>query len=127
MNELPISLSGLEKEDVFSVATALLYTLKDTPEYSVVSELFYILDYDNFIKLIRYFGGLEIRIPSSAEISELLKVLLLYQYRNVEELPWKEALSKADITEDESCLYRAKLIALSKILKSHNIGKRSYD
>lgn len=127
MKELPVSLEGLGKEDVYSVATALLYSLKDSPRYSVVSELFYILDYNNFIKLIKYFGGMEIRIPTSSEINDLLKVLLLYQYRVVEELSWVEALSKAGVPQEETALARARLTELTKILKSQDIGRRTYE
>lgn len=127
MKELPISLNGLEKEDVFSVATALLYSLKDNPKYSVVSELFYILDYHNFLRLVKYFGGLEIRIPSTEEISDLLKVLLLYQYRKVDELPWDKALVKSGFLLSESASARVKLTQLEKNLQEQDLGRRNYD
>lgn len=127
MKELPMSLEGLEKEDVYSVATALLYSLKDVPKYSVVSELFYILDYKNFLNLIKYFGGLEIRIPTADEISEMLRVLLLYQYRKVDELGWEESLIKSGLSLSDSNSARVKLTQLEKLLKSHDIGRRDYD
>lgn len=127
MKELPMSLEGLEKEDVYSVATALLYSLKDSPKYSVVSELFYILDYKNFLNLIKYFGGMEIRIPSSDEISDLLRVLLLYQYRKVDELSWEDSLARSGFSTDESNSARVKMTQLEKILKSQDLGRRSYD
>lgn len=127
MKELPMSLDGLEKEDVYSVATALLYSLKDSPKYSIVSELFYILDYKNFLNLIRYFGGMEIRVPEASEINDLLRVLLLYQYRKVDELGWEESLIKSGFSLEDSNSARAKLTQLEKILKSHDVGRRSYD
>lgn len=127
MKEIPVSLEGLKKEDIYSVASALLYSLKDSPQYSVTSELFYILDYNNFLKMIQYFGGMEIRVPTISEINEILKVLLLYQYSEVEEINWKDALKKAEISEEESRLYRSKVSRLSKILKSQDLGKRYYD
>lgn len=127
MKEIPVNLDGLNREDVFAVATALLYSLKDSPQYSIVSELFYILDYDNFIRLIKYFGGSEIRIPSSEEINSILKLLLLYQYREVEEFSWEDSLRKAGISQDESRSARTKLNSLINILKSQDIGRRSYE
>lgn len=127
MKEIPMSLEGLEKEDVYSVATALLYSLKDNPKYSVVSELFYILDYKNFLNLIKFFGGTEIRIPSADEISEMLRLLLLYQYRKVDELSWEESLARSGISYEDSNSARAKLTQLEKVLKSHDVGRRDYE
>lgn len=127
MKELPVNLDRLKKEDVFSVASALLYSLKDSPQYSTISELFYILDYDNFIKLIKYYGGTTIRVPSSEEISQTLKLLLLYQYREVENLSWEESLKKSDISQEESRSCRTKLNHLKSILNLQEIGGRSYD
>lgn len=127
MTEFPVNLEGLEKEDIYSVATAFLYSLKGTPKYSVISELFYILDYSNFLKLIKYYGGTEIRIPTSEEINSLLKYLLLYQYHTVEELPWKESLVKSGIPIEESASARSKLMSLSKLLDVREMGGRNYD
>lgn len=127
MKDIPVNLDRLKREDIFSVATALLYTLKDTPQYSIMSELFYILDYENFIKLIKYFGGRTIKVPSSEEISEMLKVLLLYQYREVEEYKWSECLKMAGISEEESRVYRGRLNFLIRLLKSQELSGRSYE
>lgn len=126
MKEIPINLDRLQKEDLYSVATALLYTLKDTPQYSTMSELFYILDYPNFLKLIKYYGGQEVRIPSHEEINEMLSILLLYQYREVEELEWEECLKKVGADESQSKSLRGKVSALSSLLKSQEIGGRDY-
>lgn len=127
MKNIPINLDRLSKEDIFSVATALLYTLKETPQYSTMSELFYILDYDNFLKLIKYFGGETIRIPSDKEVSETLKLLLLYQYREIEGLSWEESMSKSGIPKGESSSVKGKLVVLSKLLKELDLGKRTYE
>lgn len=127
MKEIPINLDNLQKEDLYSVATALLYTLKDTPQYSTMSELFYILDYPNFIKLIKYYGGQEIRVPTHEEINEMLTVLLLYQYREVEELPWDECLKKVNADPDQSKSLRGKVNALVALLKDQDVGGRNYD
>lgn len=126
MKEIPINLDNLQKEDLYSVATALLYTLKDTPQYSTMSELFYILDYPNFIKLIKYYGGQEIRVPTHEEINEMLTVLLLYQYREVEELSWDECLKKVNADPDQSKSLRGKVNALLSLLKSQDVGGRDY-
>lgn len=127
MSNFSIDLSSLKREDVFSVATALLYSLKDSSKYSTISELFYILDYDNFINLIKYFGGQEIRIPSSEEVAGTLKILLLYQYNKVENLEWSESLKKSGIKEEESLVARNQLRSLERIFQKYDIGKRKYE
>lgn len=127
MKELPLSLEGLKKEDIFSVSTALLYSLKDTPKYSTVSELFYLLDYDNFLKLIKYFGGIEVRIPSIEEINVLLKTLLLYQYRRVDEMDWTTACNKAGVSPEDSYSWSRRVTELEKVLNKQRIGGRNYE
>lgn len=126
MQDLPLSLEGLKREDAFAVASALLYSLKGVPKYSIISELFYILDYENFLKLIKYYGGMEIRIPTVEEISDLLKCLLLYQYYVVENLDWEVALTKSGYSLEDTASAKMKLNHLIKILKTQEIGGRDY-
>lgn len=127
MDSLIVDLNKISKEDAVSVATSLLYSLKGFPQYAVTSELSYILDYENFIKLVKYYGGMTIRIPTTEEINDLLSILLLYQYYEVEGLSWSESLSKSGIDEEDSQSVRVKLINLKKILSSQEIGGRDYD
>lgn len=129
MKEIPVSLEGLKKEDVFAVATALLYSLKNSPKYKLVSELFYVLDYDNFIKLIKYFGGQEIRIPTTKEISQVLKDLLVYQYWIVEEMPLDQVYEKVGLTtEYEQVASRNRALRLVEYLKNNRVeGLSEYE
>jgi hypothetical protein len=79
------------------------------------------------LNLIRYYGGSEIRIPTSEEISSLLKYLLLYQYYKVEELSWKESLLKSGFSLEESQTAKANLQVLSKTIENQDLGKRNYE
>lgn len=126
MKDLPLDLNYLNSSDLYSVASSLLYSLKDTPKYSIISELFYLLDYDSFIKLIKYYGGKIIRIPSSDEISDLLKILLVYQYYEAEGQDWKVSLKKAGYDESQTNQVRAKLAHLKNILEEQKLGGRDY-
>lgn len=121
-----VNFNELNRQDIYSVATALLYMLKDNPKYKSISELFYLTDYDSFIRLIKYFGGQTIQIPTFEELDEVLRMLLVYQYSEVEELPWKEVLDKTGIPAEESLSVRSKLIALKKFLGEYKIGGRGY-
>jgi hypothetical protein len=48
------------------------------PDYMVLSELVYVLDKDNLLKLCEYFGGSTIKIPTIKELESIVYSLLLY-------------------------------------------------
>lgn len=123
---MKINFDNLNRQDIYSVASALLYMLKDNPKYKAMSELFYLTDYDSFIRMVKYFGGQTITIPTFEELDEVLRILLVYQYSEVEELPWKEVLEKSGVPEEESLSTRSKLIVLKKFLSDYKIGGRDY-
>jgi len=120
-------LDRLSKRDTYSIATALLYLLKNSHKYEITSELFYLLDKDSFLNLIKYYGGKTIRIPSSDEISNVLKVILLFQYYKIEEMSWEDSLQMAGYDESESLSARSKLIRLERLLKTTNHDRKDYE
>lgn len=122
-----LNLDLLTQEDTASVAIALLYTLKNNPKYSILSELPYIVDYQNFINLVNYYGGMEIRIPTSEELTDIVKVLLLYQNYKVKNKSWADALRLSGFSSEESNSARGRLTVFEKMLKSQEIGGRQYD
>lgn len=122
-----VNLDRLNKEDVMSVATSLLYTMRGFPSYSVVSEIPYILDYESFLKLIKYYGGMTIRIPTIEEVNDKLRVLVLYQMKEVLKLPWDECLKKAGYSPEESSSARSSLVHFKKMLETQEIGGRVYE
>ena len=122
-----LNLDLLTQEDTASVAIALLYTLKNNPKYSILSELPYIVDYQNFINLVNYYGGMEIRIPTSEELTDIVKILLLYQNYKVKNKSWADALRLSGFSSEESNSARGKLTVFEKMLKSQEIGGRQYD
>ena len=123
---MKVNFDELSRQDIYSAASALLYMLKDNPKYKATSELFYLTDYDSFLRLIKYFGGQTIAVPTFEELDEVLRILLVYQYSEVEELPWKDTLEKTGIPEEESLSTRSKLIVLKKFLSNYKIGGRDY-
>lgn len=91
MSRIKDNLSALTKKDIYTNALFILYKLADLPEYSVVSELAYILDKKSVLKLCEYFGGLTIKIPTIEEIEDVLYLLLVYQLINEEKKSFDEA------------------------------------
>lgn len=97
------ALNSLNKTDVYSLMLFTLYKMQDLPEYSTLSELCYILDGDNLTKFLSYYGGLTIKVPTLKEMRLILQTLLLYQYVNLEEGDFDEALKVVadEFSEDE--------------------------
>ena len=71
-------LNNLKSQDIYSLILFALYKLREIPEYSTLSELAYIVDKENLLKLCEYFGGTTIHIPTIDELESILYSLLLY-------------------------------------------------
>lgn len=110
------SLNTLNKTDVYSLLLFTLYKMKDLPEYSTLSELCYILDGDNLSKFLSYFGGLTIKVPTLKDMRLLLQGLLLYQYVNIEEGKYEDALKALadEFTQDEIKTVYDKIVEVTK-------------
>ena len=95
------ALEELDKKDIYSLMLFILYRLKEIPEYSTLSELVYILDNENFIKLINYYGGKTIRIPKIDELSTILNALLVYEREQNTDLSLSDIFKDIGIDKKE--------------------------
>lgn len=77
-------LNNLNEFDVWSLMLFTLYKIRDIPEYSSLSELAYILDRKNLVKLCEYFGGSTIKIPTLEDMECITYGMILYQLVDVE-------------------------------------------
>ncbi len=112
------------ENDAYYLALMILYFLKEDSKYSVIAELVYLLDQENFLKFIRYFGGQEIKVPENDEIVTALKTILLYQYRVINKMTWPESLKKAGFNASESVSARGLYVQLEQALKKTKIGSK---
>jgi len=119
-------LSKFKEPDVYAILCGYLYEFKEIPEYSVLSELTYLMDSKSFINLIKYFGGQTIRIPTREEFQAAVKVLLLLQYFEIEKKPWRESLQLAGFQTSEGRSAQKKLDKLKDTLKNYNYNNRNY-
>lgn len=85
-------LEKLKTNDIWSMMLFVLYNFQKIPEYSAISELAYVLDQKNMLKLCEYFGGQTIKIPTIDQMEDTLYSMLLYQYVDIEKKPLEEAL-----------------------------------
>ena len=77
-------IDNLNKEDIYSLMLFVLYKCNESNEFSSLSQLSYILDLDNLLKLCEFYGGQTITLPTIAELRRLLDALLLYQLVEIE-------------------------------------------
>lgn len=89
-------LNKFKIKDIYSLLFFALYKLKDVPEYSTLSELAFVLDKDNLLMFLEYFGGTTIKIPTVREFKLMLNCLLLYEYVNLENIEFSKAISLLD-------------------------------
>lgn len=94
-------LNKLTTNDTYSLILFIVYELRQIPEYSVLSDLIYVLDKDTLVDFINYFGGMTITIPTNEQLQLITKTLLVYQYVNLENYSILEALQKVAENDDE--------------------------
>lgn len=117
-------MNSLQLSDVYSLMLFVLYKLQDVPEYAVLSELCYLLDGANMTRLLTYFAGKTIQIPTAEEFSKVASAMLLYQYINIDGLSLVEAQAKlgkqnAKQRDETVDLY----LKLLPIMKQYKIDK----
>lgn len=97
-------LEKLKQIDIWSLMLFVLYNFQSIPEYSSISELAYILDQKNLLKLCEYFGGQTIKIPTIDQLEETIYAMLLYQYIDIEKIEEKDAfqLLRADKSKEKT-------------------------
>ena len=113
----------LGQSDSYAVICELLYALKENPKYCIMSELAYILDKDSFLRLIKYFGGSSIQVPSVDEWRETVQTIMLYQYFKIDNLSWQDALAKANIEKKDTRKFQKALMTFDEVLRNTKLGR----
>lgn len=119
-------LSKFSEADTYALICSYLYEYKNLPQYSIISELAYILDSKSFINLIKYFDGQTIKLPTKEEFQVAIRTLLLLQYFEIEGKPWKDSLQLAGFDTSDG---RAALLHLNKLksaIEKYNYSNRNY-
>ncbi len=115
-------INNLKTADIYSLMMFALYKMSDIPEYSALSQLAYILDKDNLLKLCEFYGGLTITIPTVDELENMLYALLLYQEVDIEHKDYNKALEvlhKKDLPID---IIENNYVNVKDILKNYNFN-----
>lgn len=124
--EIRQSFLEMQTSDTYALLCSFMYEMKDIPEYTVLSELCYLLDKDSFEKLFKYFSGMTIKIPTQKELVEAIQVLKLYQYYEIEHRPWKDCVLMAGLPSSGGKMAHNNLERLKETMKKYNFGNRDY-
>lgn len=124
-NKMKISdeLENLKLVDIYSLMMFALFKMQDIPEYSTLSELVYVLDKENLLKLCEYFGGLTLKIPTIDDLESLVFALLVYQKVDIENMPLEDALALANKKSLSVKKIKSDYIKLKEVLNEYNFKK----
>ena len=112
-------LRKLNEVDTYSLILFVLYKLRDIPEYSCISELAYILDKDNLLKLCEYFGGTTITVP---KLEEVIQSLLIYQYIEIDKMSFEEAVQASGQKTRDIRTIRKNYNKVKEVLERYKFG-----
>lgn len=116
-------LNQLKETDVYSMLLFVLYKMKNIEEYSVLSEMAYVLDKQNLLNLCEYFGGLTIKIPTIDDLESLLNSLILYQYVEIEGMPYNDAVKKIGFDSYDLRKVKKDYLKLCNILENYSFKR----
>nr|DAG27885.1 MAG TPA: Mor transcription activator family [Caudoviricetes sp.] len=118
-------ITNLTKNDIYSLMLFVMYKLKDSNEYSSLSQLSYILDEENLLKLCEYYGGTTIYIPKIEELEDMLNALLLFQKVDIEKQDFTKCLTTLDKKGESTKSIKKNYFVIKEVLKdfSFNSGR----
>jgi len=123
-NSIKASLNSLHLSDIYSLMLFIIYKLQDIPEYAVLSELCYLLDGANLTRLLTYFAGKTIKIPTQDEFATMTNALLLYQYVNIDNNSLTEAQARLeDVTPKQRERATDMYIKILPLMRQYNIDR----
>ena len=120
-------LAKLKSIDIYAFMLFALYKIQGIPEYSTISELAYVLDKENLLKLCEYIGGLTIKIPTTDELESIVYALILYQYVDIDKMPFEQAIKIIGHTSDEKRTVKANYLKIKEILNNYELSERQKD
>ncbi len=118
------NLNVLHLSDIYSLMLFIIYKLQDVPEYAVLSELCYLLDGNNLTRLLTYFAGRTIKIPTEDEFATMVNALLLYQYINIEGNSLVDAQARLeDVTPKQLEKITNLYLQILPIMRQYNVDR----
>lgn len=117
------ALKEMNKVDIYSFMLFALYELRKIEEYRVLSELSYILDNQSIINFLDYYGGMTIKIPTKEDFRLIINALLLYQYINIENMSFEEAIKQLDKNKNDIIKIKEAYKVISPLLENYEFKR----
>jgi hypothetical protein len=123
-NSVKSNLNNLHLSDIYSLMLFVMYKLQDVPDYAALSELCYLLDGSNLTRLLTYFAGRTLQVPTAEEFANMSKALLLYQYINIDGHTLVEAQKRLEnVTAKQREQITELYIQILPIMRQYNIDR----
>jgi hypothetical protein len=123
-NNIKTNLNNLHLSDIYSLMLFVMYKLQDVPDYAALSELCYLLDGSNLTRLLTYFEGRTLQVPTAEEFANMSKALLLYQYINVDGHTLVEAQDRLEnVTAKQRDQITELYLKILPIMRQYNIDR----
>ena len=117
------ALEEMDKKDISSLILFALYKLKDVPEYSIISELPYILDSDSFIRFLNYYGGKTIKVPTVDEFNRIVDSILVYSVKENDDKTIEEACTEMEVAVRDKAFVMQIVKLLSELLNEYDFKR----
>ena len=119
------NLNNLHLSDIYSLMLFVMYKLQDVPDYAAaLSELCYLLDGSNLTRLLTYFAGRTIQVPTNEEFANMSKALLLYQYINIDGHTLVEAQNRLEnVTAKQRDEITELYLKILPVMRQYNIDR----
>ena len=118
------NLNTLKEADIWNFILFALFKVKEIPEYSSLSELVYILNKTELLKLCEYFGGQTLTIPTIEELETMLYGLLIYQLVEVEKLSFDDALESISLSALNVKKIKNSYLKIKTVLNNYELTSR---
>lgn len=99
----------LDKKETYALMLSAIYASEADPSYRLLSDLMYILDDQMFKEFLTLFEGQTITIPTMSQLTEMLKALTIYTYKDIQGLEWKEVAKLVGAQDAPSNPYRGSI------------------
>ena len=116
--------ANLKQTDIYSLLLFAMFKLRDIPEYSAISELAYVLDKENLLRLCEFFGGVTIKIPTIDELESMVYSLVLYQYVDVEGMGYDKAVELVGAKSCDLRKVKTGYQGIKKVLENYSFGMK---
>ena len=114
----------MDKKDIYSLILFTLYRLKDVSEYSVLSELVYLLDDKSFARFLSYFEGQTLKIPKIQDLNNVIDALLFYERKMNTDLSDDEIFSDLNIPPASKQGIYDTLKLISNIISEYDFSRK---